>query len=363
MSLRSSLLVALVLSGSVLAPQAGAQAADAPLPFDSTVLRGRLPNGLRYLIRRNTLPEKRAELRLVVDAGSILEDEPQLGVAHFVEHMAFNGTRRFPKADLVNFLERIGVRFGPDLNAYTSFDETVYMLQIPTDTAAIVSKALDILEDWAHGLALDSTEIRKERGVVVEEWRSGRGAQMRMTYKQFPVILRGSKYATRLPIGTRENLQSFPDSVARAFYRDWYRPDLMTVVAVGDFDPKRMEADVRQRFARIPAVRKPRTREYAQVPGHEETLRLDRVGQGVSERRGHPRLVQRAEADAHHVGVPPLARERLARPHGERAPERDLPAPGRALRVRRHGSRLVHPHARRAAAVRGREGKRLREGR
>jgi len=270
-SLRSSLFVALVLSGSVLAPQAGAQAADAPLPFDSTVLRGRLPNGLRYLVRRNSLPENRAELRLVVDAGSILEDEPQLGVAHFVEHMAFNGTRRFPKADLVNFLERTGVRFGPDLNAYTSFDETVYMLQIPTDTAAIVSKALDILEDWAHGLALDTTEIRKERGVVVEEWRSGRGAQMRMIYKQFPVILRGSKYATRLPIGTRENLQSFPDSVARAFYRDWYRPDLMTVVAVGDFDPKRMEADIRQRFARIPAVRKPRTREYAQVPGHEDT--------------------------------------------------------------------------------------------
>ena len=272
MSLRSSFLVALVLAGSALAPRAGAQAADAPLPFDSTVLRGRLPNGLRYLVRRNTLPEKRAELRLVVDAGSILEDDSQLGVAHFVEHMAFNGTRRFPKADLVNFLERSGVRFGPDLNAYTSFDETVYMLQVPTDTAAIVSKALDILEDWAHGLALDTTEIRKERGVVVEEWRTGRGAQMRMTYKQFPVILHGSRYATRLPIGTRENLETFPDSVARAFYRDWYRPDLMTVVAVGDFDPKKMEADIKQRFARIPPVSKPRKREYAAVPGHEETF-------------------------------------------------------------------------------------------
>jgi zinc protease len=270
-SLRSSLLVALVLAGSTLAPYANAQTADAPLPFDSTVLRGRLPNGLRYLVRRNTLPEKRAELRLVVDAGSILENDDQLGVAHFVEHMAFNGTRRFPKADLVNFLERSGVRFGPDLNAYTSFDETVYMLQVPTDTAAIVNKALDILEDWAHGLTLDTTEIRKERGVVVEEWRSGRGAQMRMTYKQFPVILHGSKYATRLPIGTRENLETFPDSVARAFYRDWYRPDLMTVIAVGDFDPKRMEADIRRRFARIPAATKPRKREYAPVPGHEDT--------------------------------------------------------------------------------------------
>ena len=168
MSLRSSLLVALALAASALAPRAGAQAADGPLPFDSTVLRGRLPNGMRYLVRRNTLPENRAELRLVVDAGSILEEDSQLGVAHFVEHMAFNGTRRFPKADLVNFLERSGVRFGPDLNAYTSFDETVYMLQVPTDTAAIVSKALAILQDWAHGLSLHTTEIRKERGVVVE---------------------------------------------------------------------------------------------------------------------------------------------------------------------------------------------------
>ncbi|HKH93336.1 MAG TPA: insulinase family protein [Gemmatimonadaceae bacterium] len=273
MSLRSLLVIALALLGSLvtLPAHARAQAADAPLPFDSTVLRGRLPNGMRYLVRRNSLPENRAELRLVVDAGSILEDDRQLGVAHFVEHMAFNGTRRFPKADLVNFLERSGVRFGPDLNAYTSFDETVYMLQVPTDTAAIVSKALDILEDWAYGLSLDSTEIRKERGVVVEEWRSGRGAQMRMLYKQFPVILHGSKYATRLPIGTRENLETFPDSVARAFYRDWYRPDLMTVVAVGDFEPKKMEADIKQRFARIPAARKPRTREYAPVPGHEDT--------------------------------------------------------------------------------------------
>jgi zinc protease len=168
----------LLLLASLVAPTAtsGAQA-NAPLPADTAVLRGRLPNGLRYLIRRNGKPEKRAELRLVVDAGSILESEAQLGVAHFVEHMAFNGTRRFPKADLVNFLERAGVRFGPDLNAYTSFDETVYMLQVPTDTAAIVSKGLDILEDWAHGLAFDSTEIRKERGVVVEEWRLRRGAR------------------------------------------------------------------------------------------------------------------------------------------------------------------------------------------
>jgi len=253
-------------------PSLAGRAPDAPLPLDTSVRRGLLPNGIHYLVRRNTKPENRAELRLVVNAGSILESDRQLGVAHFVEHMAFNGTRRFPKASLVNFLERVGVKFGPDLNAYTSFDETVYMLRVPTDTAAIVNTALDILEDWATGLAFDSTEIRKERGVVIEEWRTGRGAQMRLLYKQFPVLLRGSKYATRLPIGTRENLESFPDSLAPAFYRDWYRPDLMTVVAVGDFDPKAMEASIRQRFAHIPPARQPRVREYAAVPDHAETL-------------------------------------------------------------------------------------------
>jgi zinc protease len=270
--LRPRLVSAALLLVSLAAPLAAQARQDAPLPPDTAVIRGRLPNGIRYLVRRNGKPEHRAELRLAVDAGSILEDESQLGVAHFVEHMAFNGTRRFPKADLVNFLERVGVRFGPDLNAYTSFDETVYMLQIPTDTAAIVSKALDILEDWAHGLAFDSTEIRKERGVVVEEWRLRRGAQMRLLYKQFPVLLRGSRYATRLPIGTRENLETFPDSVARAFYRDWYRPDLMTVIAVGDFDPRQMEAEIRRRFSRIAGPARPRPRAYAPVPDHAETL-------------------------------------------------------------------------------------------
>ena len=272
-------LVALPLRAQAQAPRAASPSPasravppDAPLPFDTSVIRGALPNGIHYLVRRNVKPENRAELRLVVNAGSILENDRQLGVAHFVEHMAFNGTRRFPKASLVNFLERVGVKFGPDLNAYTSFDETVYMLRIPTDTAAIVNTALDILEDWATGLAFDTTEIRKERGVVIEEWRTGRGAQMRLLYKQFPVLLRGSKYATRLPIGTRENLETFPDSFATAFYRDWYRPDLMTVVAVGDFDPKAMEASIRQRFSRVPPAKKPRVREYAAVPDHAETL-------------------------------------------------------------------------------------------
>ncbi|MEO6528779.1 MAG: insulinase family protein [Gemmatimonadaceae bacterium] len=265
--------IALVVCLLVAAiPSARAQAPATPLPDDSAVVRGRLPNGLRYIVQRNVKPEKRAELRLVVNTGSILEDDSQLGLAHFVEHMAFNGTKRFPKADLVNFVERVGMRFGPDLNAYTSFDETVYMLTIPTDTARLVDTALDILEDWAHGLAFDSAEVRKERGVVIEEWRTGRSAGMRMLNKQLPVILHGSKYARRLPIGTKESLESFPDSVARRFYSDWYRPDLMTVVAVGDFDPKQMEASIRTRFARLTPRAAPRERAYSPVPDHVETL-------------------------------------------------------------------------------------------
>jgi zinc protease len=253
---------------------AAAQAPDlsAPLRADSAVVAGRLPNGLRYFIRRNVKPEKRAELRLVVNAGSILEDDAQIGLAHFVEHMAFNGTKRFPKADIVNFLERVGMRFGADLNAYTSFDETVYMLQIPTDTARLVNTALDILEDWAHNVTFDTVEIRKERGVVIEEWRTGRDAQTRVQNRQFPVLFRGSRYAVRLPIGTRENLEGFGDSLAVKFYRDWYRPELMTVVAVGDFDVKEIEAGIRQRFAPIAGPIAPRVREFAAVPDHAESL-------------------------------------------------------------------------------------------
>jgi len=262
-----------VLAVAALVSQAGAQDLGAPLPTDPHVVRGQLPNGIHYVIRRNLKPEKRAELRLVVNAGSILEDDDQRGLAHFVEHMMFDGTKRFPKKDLVNFLERVGMRFGADLNAYTSFDETVYMLTIPTDTARLVSSALDVLQDWASGSAtFDAAELKKERGVVIEEWRTGRDASARVQNRQFPVMLQGSKYALRVPIGTKENLETFADSLAIKFYRDWYRPDLMTVIAVGDFDAAQMEASIRQRFAGIPMPAAPRAREYAAVPDHDQTL-------------------------------------------------------------------------------------------
>ena len=246
--------------------------ASESIPFDAAVRRGTLPNGLKYYIRSNGKPEKRAELRLVINAGSILEDEDQRGLAHFVEHMAFNGTKNFEKQELVEYLERIGMRFGPDINAYTSFDETVYMLQIPTDDEEIVSTAFQILEDWAHNVEFEGEEIDKERGVVVEEWRLGRGAQGRVQDKQFPVLFHGSKYAERLPIGKKEVLETAPYDALRRFYKEWYRPNLMAVVAVGDFDEAEIEAKIRKQFSGLANPRKERERGSFDIPDHEETL-------------------------------------------------------------------------------------------
>jgi len=245
---------------------------SAKLPIDSDVLKGQLDNGLTYLIRANQKPENRAELWLVVNAGSIQEDDDQQGLAHFVEHMAFNGTRNFEKQELVDYLEHIGMTFGPDINAFTSFDETVYNLTIPTDDDETVATAFQILEDWAHGLAFDDEEIDKERGVVIEEWRLGRGAQARVRDKQFPVLFKGSRYAERLPIGKKEILESAPHDVLRRFYRDWYRPDLMAVIAVGDFEPEVMEKLIRKHFADLQMPDEPRQRETYPVPDQDEDL-------------------------------------------------------------------------------------------
>lgn len=242
------------------------------LPIDSLATVGQLDNGLRYVIRKNQKPENRVELRLVVDVGSVLEDEDQRGLAHFVEHMAFNGTKNFAKQELVDYLELIGMRFGPDLNAYTSFDETVYMLTVPTDSAEVVETAFQILEDWAHQISFEPEEIDKERGVVVEEWRLGRGAQQRMFDEQLPILLRDSRYATRLPIGQKAVLDTFRHEALRHFYRTWYRPDLMGFVAVGDLEPAAIEALVQDYFAHIPVTASPRDRTVFPVPDHEETL-------------------------------------------------------------------------------------------
>lgn len=245
---------------------------DPQLPIDSLVTVGQLDNGLRYVIRKNQKPENRVELRLVVDAGSVLEDENQQGLAHFTEHMAFNGTKNFAKQELVDYLELIGMRFGPDLNAYTSFDETVYMLTVPTDSAEVVHTAFQILEDWAHQISFEAEEIDKERGVVIEEWRLRRGAQQRMFDEQIPILLKDSRYAVRLPIGQKTVLDTFQHEDLRRFYRTWYRPDLMGFVAVGDIEPAEVESLIQEYFARIPAAESPPERTVFPVPDHEETL-------------------------------------------------------------------------------------------
>lgn len=237
-----------------------------PLPTlvgDTSVIRGVLPNGLTYYVRRNAEPQKRAELRLVVNTGSVLEDADQRGLAHFLEHMAFNGTRRFEKHQIVDYLERVGMRFGPDINAYTSFDETVYMLQLPTDSAGVLDTGLQILRDWADGIAMDTEEIEKERGVVIEEWRRSRGAGARISDRQFPFLFAGSRYAERLPIGDLETLRTFAPETLRRFYTQWYRPELMAIVAVGEFDPREMEARIRQEFGGMQAKEGPERPEIA----------------------------------------------------------------------------------------------------
>lgn len=226
-------------------------APGADLPMDPAIRAGQLPNGLRYFIRRNARPADRVELRLVVNAGSVLEAEDQRGLAHFVEHMAFNGTRRFEKNTLVDFLERAGMRFGAHVNAYTSFDETVYMLRVPTDRPATLDTAFMVLEDWAAGIAFDSAEVERERGVVIEEWRLGQGADERIRQQEMPVLFSGSRYATRLPIGDPRTLETFAHARLKAFYQDWYRPELMALVVVGDVDPAEIERRVRAGFASL----------------------------------------------------------------------------------------------------------------
>jgi zinc protease len=245
--------------------------ADKKLPISPLVKKGKLANGLTYYIRKNAEPENRAELRLVVNAGSILETDAQRGLAHFTEHMAFNGTKNFKKQELVDFLERSGVNFGADLNAYTSFDETVYELQLPTDSIDVYKKGFQILEDWAHNVTFDKDEIDKERGVVIEEWRLGLGAEERMREKYFPVIFKGSQYATRLPIGTKKNLETFTYNTLRQFYTDWYRPDLQAVVVVGDVDVAETERLIIQHFSRIPKAINPKPRKKYSIPAQKGT--------------------------------------------------------------------------------------------
>jgi zinc protease len=242
------------------------------LPVDSKVRIGKLSNGFTYYIRANQKPEKRLEMRLAVNAGSILESDSQQGLAHFVEHMCFNGTLHFEKNDLVQYLQSIGIRFGADLNAYTSFDETVYMLTIPSDSARLIEKGFLVMEDWAHNVTFDDTEIDKERGVIVEEWRLGRGPWQRLTDKFLPIVFKDSHYAERLPIGKKEIIENAPHDTIRSFYKEWYRPDLMALVVVGDIDPDLAEKKIKEHFSDLKMPEKPKERKVYNIPDQPVTL-------------------------------------------------------------------------------------------
>ncbi|MFM9435609.1 zinc protease [Janthinobacterium sp. CG_23.3] len=236
-----------------------------PLPVGPQVQVGKLANGLTYYIQKNGKPANKVELRLVVKAGSMLEDDDQQGLAHFTEHMAFNGSTNFKKSALISYLQSIGVKFGADLNAYTSFDETVYILPIPTDKQDNIDKGFLVLEDWAHGLALDDAAIDSERGIVLEELRLGKGADDRMNKVLLPKLFNDSRYGKRLPIGKEAILKHFKYDALRRFYRDWYRPDLMAVVVVGDIEPAEAEQMIHKHFDKLKNPANARPRVYAKV--------------------------------------------------------------------------------------------------
>ena len=254
--------------GSVLSP-------SDTLPVDPAVRTGTLDNGLSYYVRRNTEPHNRAELALVINAGSVLEDDDQRGIAHFLEHMLFNGTENFEGQDLISFLESVGMEFGPDVNAYTSFDETVYTLTIPLDDPDTVQTALQVLVDWAGGATLAEDEIDAERGVILEEERlRDQNVNGRLLEQLTPLRYGDSRYSVRRPIGDVETIQNAPREAFTRFYDTWYRPDLMAVIAVGDFDPEVFEESITTAFAPLENPADAPERPTFEVPDHDGTRYL-----------------------------------------------------------------------------------------
>lgn len=266
-----SVVIFLSLSSGLWA-RAQAEEVDDFIVNDPEVRRGILPNGLQYLIRANSRPQGMAELRLVLKVGSILEDDDQLGLAHFVEHMLFNGTERFPANELVDVLESFGIEYGPEANAYTTFDNTVYKLKVSTRDEEEFRLAFDVLKEWAFNATLIEEEFEKERAVIIEEWRIGRDAEARMLDEIYPVLFEGSRYAKRRPIGSMEIIQNASVETLRRFYKDWYRPDLMAVIAVGDFDVDEVVRIIEERFGNQKRPEKPKPRRQYEIPGHNETL-------------------------------------------------------------------------------------------
>lgn len=242
------------------------------IPIDPKVKIGVLENGLTYYIRENSLPQNRAEFFLVVNAGAILEDDDQDGLAHFCEHMAFNGTQNFKKHDIINYLQSVGMKFGPEINAFTNQDVTNYMLQkVPTDVAASTDTALLILYDWASGVSYEPQEIDNERGVIHEEWRTRMSAGRRTSIETNKIVFAGSKYAERTVIGDTMVIDHAPYEAFTRFYNDWYRPDLQAIIAIGDFKMEDMEAKIRSLFSKLPKRENPKERKNYEVPDHDET--------------------------------------------------------------------------------------------
>lgn len=243
------------------------------LPNDPNVRIGKLANGLVYYIRKNVEPKNRAELYLGNKIGSLMEEDDQLGLAHFAEHMAFNGTKDFPKNEIINYLQKAGVRFGADLNAYTGFNQTVYQLPIPTDSTEVFKTGFKILANWAGKVTMDGKEIDNERGVIVEEDRQrGKDAGERMRKQILPVLLGDSRYAKRLPIGSLEVLNNFTHDKIRNFYTDWYRPNLQTIIAVGDFDVNEVEKLIIANFSSLANPKNEKARNAYSIPDNVQPL-------------------------------------------------------------------------------------------
>ena len=241
-----------------------------PLPIDANVRYGVLENGLTYYIRHNETPQNRAEFHIAQRVGSVLEEENQRGLAHFLEHMAFNGTGNFPGKNMLNYLEQNGIKFGVDINAYTGLDETVYRVSnVPTTNPGLVDSCLLVLHDWSCDILLQEAEIDSERGVIHEEWRQRNNAQWRIMEKVIPVMFQGSQYANRLPIGTMEVVMNFPYQDLRDYYEKWYRPDNQAIIVIGDINVDQMEARVKELFGKIEMPANPAERIYFEVPNNE----------------------------------------------------------------------------------------------
>ena len=326
---RIKFLVILVFTSLALSAQT-AKTPDKALPLDPAVRTGKLANGFTYYIRHNEEPKNRVVFYLANKVGSILETEDQRGLAHFMEHMSFNGTKHFPKNELVNYLQKSGVKFGADLNAYTSFDETVYQLPLPSDNPDLLQNGLQIMRDWAQDATLDPVEINKERGVVLEEKRLGKGASERMRQIYFPIILNHSRYVDRIPIGLDTVLNNFEPTTIKRFYQDWYRPDLQALIVVGDINVDEIEKSIVAEFSDLknPANEKPRTIYTVALTGKNQFISItDKENRTTSAEIliKHPELKLRNAADYRNMIIRSLFNDMLSARYTELTRQADPP--------------------------------------